>query len=383
MRRSRNKKTRTKGRRHCAPKSSTKQEALRKQKEEDEKRQQAQKEEEERKRQQAIKDEEEKKRQAEKDEEERQRKAAIKPASLPLGTPSDITTQKTAPTVGDAVPGKTFFQECDICPVMSVVPAGSNLIGSPAHESGRSANEGPQQPVAFRLPLAVGRSEIAFEEYLACVNEGGCPAGLPNDYGWGYGKQPAMHVSWNDAKAYVAWLSRKTGGKYRLLSEAEWEYAARGCARVCELLPFWFGIEISRDKVNYNSAVAYLGSPRGAKRERTVPINTSQPNPFGLLQVHGNVREWVEDCWKNRSPGCRGTVCREPGGIVRAGSCGAGHTTMSPRMSVPPSAPGKCPVIAGRNRLPCRARAEAVGSLRRITDDLAIEAISRHIVLEF
>ena len=107
---------------------------------------------------------------------------------------------------------------------MSVVPAGSNLIGSPAHESGRSANEGPQQPVAFRVAFAVGRSEIAFEEYIACVNEGGCPAGLPNDYGWGYGKQPAMNVSWNDAKAYVAWLSRKTGGKYRLLSEAEWEY---------------------------------------------------------------------------------------------------------------------------------------------------------------
>ena len=142
------------------------------------------------KRQQAIKDEEERKRQAEKDEEERQRKAALKPASLPLGAPSDITIQKTAPTVGDAVPGKTFFQECDICPVMAVVPAGSNLIGSPAHESGRSANEGPQQPVAFRVPLAVGRSEIAFEEYLACVNEGGCPAGLPSDYGWGTASSP-------------------------------------------------------------------------------------------------------------------------------------------------------------------------------------------------
>ena len=89
-----------------------------------------------------------------------------------------------------------------------------------------------------------------------------------------------MNVSWNDAKAYVAWLSRKTGGRYRLLSEAEWEYAARGCAKVCELLPFWFGIEISRDKVNYDSRVAYLGSPRASKRERTVPIDASQPNPF-------------------------------------------------------------------------------------------------------
>ena len=300
-------------------------EELKKQKEEEERRQQAQKEEEERKRQQAIKDEEERKQQAEKDEEERQRQAAIKPASLPLGAPSDITIQKTAPTVGDAVPGKTFFQECDICPVMSVVPAGSNLIGSPAHESGRSANEGPQRPVAFGAPLAVGRSEIAFEEYIACVNEGGCPAGLPNDYGWGYGKQPAMNVSWNDAKAYVAWLSRKTGGKYRLLSEAEWEYAARGCAKVCKSLPFWFGIEISRDKVNYNSRVAYLGSPRASKRERTVPIDASQPNPFGLLQVHGNVREWVEDCWEESLAGLPQDGLPRTGGdcsrrVVRSGS---------------------------------------------------------------
>ena len=151
------------------------------------------------------------------------------------------------------------------------------------------------------------------------------PAGLPNDYGWGYGKQPAMNVSWNDAKAYVAWLSRKTGGKYRLLSEAEWEYAARGCAKVCESLPFWFGIEISRDKVNYNSRVAYLGSPRASKRERTVPIDASQPNPFGLLQVHGNVREWVEDCWEESLAGLPQDGLPRTGGdcsrrVVRSGS---------------------------------------------------------------
>jgi len=250
-------------------------------------------------------------------EKEKQRIASLQSSSLPVGTSSDITIQKSAPTVETAVPGKTFFRECDICPVMAVIPPGSNVIGSPAHESGRSANEGPQQPVAFRVPLAVGRSEIAFEEYIACVNEGGCTPGLPSDYDWGYGKQPAMNVSWNDAKAYVAWLSRKTGGKYRLLSEAEWEYAARGCAKVCESLPFWFGIEISKDKVNYDSRVAYLGSPRATKRERTVPINaSSEPNPFGLLHVHGNVAEWVEDCWQETLAGIT------PDGVARtSGDC--------------------------------------------------------------
>jgi formylglycine-generating enzyme required for sulfatase activity len=231
-------------------------------------------------------------------EKERQRVASLQPTKLPVGTGSEITIQRTAPTVGDAVPGKTFFQECDICPVMAVVPAGSNLVGSPGHESGRSSNESPQQPVVLRVPLAVARSEISFEEYIACVNEGGgCPASLPNDNGWGYGKQPAMNVSWDDAQAYVAWLSKKTRARYRLLSEAEWEYAARGCAKACESLPFWFGIEISKDRVNYDSRVAYLGSPKATKRGRTVPVDASEPNPFGLLHVHGNVREWVEDCW--------------------------------------------------------------------------------------
>ncbi|MGB9365227.1 MAG: SUMF1/EgtB/PvdO family nonheme iron enzyme [Xanthobacteraceae bacterium] len=269
------------------------QERLKKEREEQEKRAaEAAKQEEERTRQQAAKD-----------EEERKRVASIRPVTLPVAPTREITIEKSAPAVGDAVPGKTFFRECDICPVMAVVPAGSNLIGSPSDESGRSNNEGPQQPVAFRVPFAVGRSEVSFEEYIACINEGGCPPGLPSDYGWGYGKQPAMQVSWNHAKAYVGWLSRKTGGKYRLLSEAEWEYAARGCARVCDSTPFWFGTDISKARANYDTRIAYLGSPKADRRGSTLPIDASEPNPFGLLHVHGNVAEWVEDCWQENLVG--------------------------------------------------------------------------------
>lgn len=290
-------------------------ERIRKEKEAEEKRQaEAQREEEERKREQARKAEEEK-----------QKQAALQPVNLPIGAAGEITIQKTAPTVGEAVPGKTYFRECDLCPVMAVVPPGSNLIGSPNHESGRSNNEGPQQPVVFRVPFAVARSEISFEEYIACVNEGGCPPGLPSDYEWGYGKQPAINVSWNDAKAYVAWLSKKTRSTYRLLSEAEWEYAARGCAKVCESLPFWFGIEISKDRVNYDSRTAYLGSPKATWRRRTVPIDASEPNPFGLLHVHGNVSEWVEDCWEETLAGLsRDGLARTRGDcsrrVIRGGS---------------------------------------------------------------
>ncbi len=112
----------------------------------------------------------------------------------------------------------------------------------------------------------------------------------------------------------------KTGATYRLLSEAEWEYAARGCAKVCESLPFWFGIEISRDRANYDSRIAYLGSPRATSRRRTVPIDASSPIPFGLLHVHGNVSEWVEDCWNETLSGLpRDGSARTGGRLLPAG----------------------------------------------------------------
>jgi formylglycine-generating enzyme required for sulfatase activity len=237
--------------------------------------------------------------------------------------PADILS--AAPDLAGAVPGKTFFRECDMCPVMAVVPGGSNLIGSPSDESGRSSNEGPQQPVAFKVAFAVARSEIAFEEYLACVAEGGCNPDRPGDYGWGYGKQPAINVSWNDAKRYVEWLSKKTSAAYRLLSESEWEYVARGCAKVCESTPFWFGTQISNARANYDWRYAYLGSPKAQARRRTVPIDAAEPNPFGLLHVHGNAAEWVEDCWneslaglpRDGSPRLAGDCSRR---VVRGGS---------------------------------------------------------------
>jgi len=249
----------------------------------------------------------------------------VEPVSLPVQGPAEIEIQTTAPDLGQAVPGKTFFRECDMCPVMAVVPAGSNVIGSPNDESGRSSTEGPQQPVAFRAAFAVGRSEVSFEEYLACIAEGGCNPDRPGDYGWGYGKQPAINVSWNDAQRYVEWLSKKTRAPYRLLSEAEWEYAARGCAKVCESTPFWFGSEISKARVNYDWRYAYLGSPKAQARRRTVPIDAAEPNPFGLLHVHGNVSEWVEDCWnetlaglpRNGSPRTTGDCSRR---VLRGGS---------------------------------------------------------------
>jgi formylglycine-generating enzyme required for sulfatase activity len=210
-----------------------------------------------------------------------------------------------APTDPSALgAGVHLFRECEGCPVMAVVPAGRYRIGSPPGERGRSSDEGPQQDVVIRQPFAVGRTEVSFDEWFACLAEGGCNAHAPSDHGFGRGKKPVIFVSWKDAQAYVAWLSRKTGATYRLLSEAEWEYAARGCTSPsCPATVFWFGDRIDPEQANYDWNISYQGSPKILPLRRTVEIDRSQSNPFGLLHMHGNVREWVQDCWNSTLAG--------------------------------------------------------------------------------
>jgi formylglycine-generating enzyme required for sulfatase activity len=113
------------------------------------------------------------------------------------------------------------------------------------------------------------------------------------------GSHPAVCISWDDAKAYVDWLSKKTGKLYRLLSESEWEYAARAGTKT----PFWWGASVSPDLANYDSRTSYGGGAIGEYREKTVPAEMFNPNPWGLYQVHGNAMEWVEDCWNETYQG--------------------------------------------------------------------------------
>ncbi len=214
---------------------------------------------------------------------------------------------------GTPKPGGTF-KDCVQCPEMVVIPGGSFLMGSLAGERGRVKDEGPQHRVTVRR-FAMGKYELTFAQWDACAAAGGCSR-RPGDEGWGRGNRPVIWVSWNDAKQYVAWLSRKTGKRYRLPSEAEWEYAARAGTRTA----YWWG----EAPGSGNAACKGCGSQWDNKK--TAPVGSFRPNRFGLYDVSGNVWEWVEDCWHgsyagapvNGRPWTTGGNCRDR--VMRGGS---------------------------------------------------------------
>ncbi len=181
-------------------------------------------------------------------------------------------------------PGQVFRDCADVCPEMVVVPSGSFLMGSPVGVG--QTRERPQRTVTFARPFAVGRFEVTFAEWDACVNAGVCPRQDHDldqgaDLGWGRDRRPVINVGWPAAKTYVRWLSTTTGQTYRLLSEAEWEYAARAGTTTL----YSTGETITTDDANFSDEVS-----------RTVPVGSYLPNAFGLYDMHGNVGEWVEDC---------------------------------------------------------------------------------------
>lgn len=185
-----------------------------------------------------------------------------------------------------------YFTDCDKCPEMAALPAGSFRMGSPPSEQTRTEAEGPVRDISLAQPFAISTREVTFDQWQACVDEGGCRGYAPYDMGWGRGNRPVTNVSFEDATAYAAWLSAKSGNEYRLPSEAEWEFAARAGG----VTAFSFGAGISSDKANYNGNYAYLGE-KGEFRGRTTPVASFAPNNFGLYDMHGNVWEWTADCW--------------------------------------------------------------------------------------
>jgi len=195
-----------------------------------------------------------------------------------------------------------WFKDHALGPEMVIVPAAEFTMGSSPLEitalkneflSKRYDCEGPQRIVTFKTPFVVGRFAVTFDEWNACVAYGGCKRYRPGDQGWGRGKRPVISVSFDDVTAYVEWLSRKTGKTYRLLTEAEWEYAARAGT----VTAFWWGDGISTAQANYNGNYTYRDGANGEYRKKSVAVDAFEPNPWGLYNVHGNVWEWCEDTW--------------------------------------------------------------------------------------
>jgi formylglycine-generating enzyme required for sulfatase activity len=235
------------------------------------------------------------------------------------GAPVTVSLSSREPcplsaTEEQALKPKDMFKECDKCPEMVVIPSGSFTMGSPSNEPERSFFE-DRVGVTIARPFAVGRFAVTFDEWGQCVTDGGCGGYKPSDQGWGRGRRPVIFVSWDDAQKYVAWLSRKTGKIYRLLSEAEREYVTRAGATT----PFWWGSSITPKQANYDgSADPYKGGgSKGEYRKQTVPVDSFAPNPWGLYNVHGNVWEWTQDCWAEGNSGNPGD-----GSARTVGDCG-------------------------------------------------------------
>ena len=208
-----------------------------------------------------------------------------------------------------------------IRPEMVEIPAGSFTMGSPDSEPGRNSDEGPQRTVQISA-FQMGRTEVTRAEFHQFVESTGHVTDAEKQDGcftWNDQKtesvqnpqfnwlepgieqgesHPVVCVSWNDAKAYIAWLNESLGlseadGLYRLPTEAEWEYATRAGTDG----PFSFDGPIDTDKANYDGTYTYDDSLEGVYRQTTVPVSSLPANPWGLHEVHGNVWEWVEDCW--------------------------------------------------------------------------------------
>jgi formylglycine-generating enzyme required for sulfatase activity len=196
-------------------------------------------------------------------------------------------------------PGSTF-KDCSNCPELVVIPAGSFVMGNDHHDSGvktepgkitfnlaimASDNKSPAHHVSINAPIAVGKYSVTFDEWDACVADGGCGGYVPKESPWGRGRMPVANVNWQDAQNYTLWLSKKTGKHFRLLSESEWEYAARANSTTA----YYWGDEIGDGNANCC----------GTKWDETklAPVGSFAPNAFALHDMLGHVWQWTADCW--------------------------------------------------------------------------------------
>lgn len=180
----------------------------------------------------------------------------------------------------ETAPAATLKPPLAIEPEMVRIEPGKFMMGSDEY-----SDEKPVHEVKIAYPFEIGKYEVTFDEYDAFAKD--TKRKLPSDEGWGRGKRPVINVSFDDAQAYVKWLSGKTGKKYRLPTEAEWEYVARAGTQT----RYWWGNDIGSNNADCDGC----GSQWDNKQ--TAPVGSFQPNPFGLFDTAGNVWEWTQDCW--------------------------------------------------------------------------------------
>ena len=262
------------------------------------------------------------------DEERRRAQLAATSQAEAMAQAEERAKAVAATTVKEAAralprPG-TVFQDCTDCPRMVVIAAGEFTMGSPAAEPGRGMDEGPQRLVSIGQPFALGRSEVTVAEFRRFAEETGYKSEAERDAraqgcsGFIYAapqsitswrspglvqadSHPVLCVSWNDARAYAQWLSRKTGTRYRLPTEAEWEYAARAGGAGAR---HWGDDPVQACRfANVADQSRFQSWGFGQKHECTdghyftAPAGGYAPNRFGLYDMIGNVWEWTEDCW--------------------------------------------------------------------------------------
>ena len=207
------------------------------------------------------------------------------PAAAPR--PAVAKVEQDAATAQLAGPRQAaIVRDCDVCPALVAVPAGQFMMGAASNDKAASGEEHPQHPVRIAKPLLVGKYEVTFAEWDACVADKGCTH-KPDDFGWGRDNRPVVHVSWDDAQQYLQWLRAKTGKPYRLLTEAEWEYVARAGTSTA----YWWGDRLGNAQANCRVCGSQWDN------RQTAPVGSFAANGFGLHDTSGNVWEWVEDCW--------------------------------------------------------------------------------------
>jgi formylglycine-generating enzyme required for sulfatase activity len=183
------------------------------------------------------------------------------------------------------------------------------MMGSTDTDKEALDREKPRHKVTIGNRFGVGRYPVTFQEYDRFAEETG--GDKPGDKGWGRTRRPVINVSWEDAKAYVEWLSGETGEAYRLLSEAEWEYACRAGTET----RYCFGDTITAKQANFDGKVG-----------KTTEVGSYPANPWGLYDMHGNVWEWADDVWHDNYEGAPddGRAWTEGGAdgrrVVRGGS---------------------------------------------------------------